>query len=129
MASHALIEVSKPREAPSLRAPSPGASIVTPMASGLPSRGRYRSPVVLDNSGQPSPLAGRRRALGKPGVDDLAFGLLLVIAAAVGGNLASTVNITVGVLFLASGFVHLFLISGMKPTSWTSVCRTSSSAS
>ncbi|MFF2197609.1 DUF4383 domain-containing protein [Streptomyces sp. NPDC058157] len=40
----------------------------------------------------------------------VAFGLLLVIAAAVGGNLASTVNITVGVLFLASGFVHLFLI-------------------
>ncbi|MEV7444603.1 DUF4383 domain-containing protein [Streptomyces sp. NPDC091204] len=38
------------------------------------------------------------------------FGLLLVVASAVGGNLASTVNITVGVLFVVSGFVHLFLI-------------------
>ncbi|MFJ2592371.1 DUF4383 domain-containing protein [Streptomyces erythrochromogenes] len=38
------------------------------------------------------------------------FGLLLVIAAAIGGNLASTVNVVVGVLFVASGFVHLFLI-------------------
>ncbi|WP_327135336.1 DUF4383 domain-containing protein [Streptomyces sp. NBC_01343] len=40
----------------------------------------------------------------------VAFGLLLIIAAAVGGNLASTVNILVGILFVASGFVHLFLI-------------------
>ncbi|MFB7781122.1 DUF4383 domain-containing protein [Streptomyces vinaceus] len=40
----------------------------------------------------------------------VAFGLLLVVAAAVGGNLASTVNISVGVLFVLSGFVHLFLI-------------------
>ncbi|RSS56321.1 DUF4383 domain-containing protein [Streptomyces sp. WAC07061] len=38
------------------------------------------------------------------------FGLLLVGAAVVGGNLASTVNIAVGVLFVVSGFVHLFLI-------------------
>ncbi|GLX23190.1 MULTISPECIES: DUF4383 domain-containing protein [Streptomyces] len=38
------------------------------------------------------------------------FGLLLIGAATAGGNLASTVNIIVGVLFVASGFVHLFLI-------------------
>ncbi|MFH7595748.1 DUF4383 domain-containing protein [Streptomyces racemochromogenes] len=38
------------------------------------------------------------------------FGLLLIVAAVIGGNLASTVNIVVGVLFVASGFVHLFLI-------------------
>ncbi|MDK9498605.1 DUF4383 domain-containing protein [Streptomyces katrae] len=38
------------------------------------------------------------------------FGLLLIGAAMAGGNLASTVNIIVGVLFVASGFVHLFLI-------------------
>ncbi|MFE2478031.1 DUF4383 domain-containing protein [Streptomyces sp. NPDC059389] len=40
----------------------------------------------------------------------VAFGLLLITAAAVGGNLASTVNILVGILFVASGFVHLLLI-------------------
>ncbi|MFI8497698.1 DUF4383 domain-containing protein [Streptomyces sp. NPDC085524] len=38
------------------------------------------------------------------------FGLLLMAGAAVGGNLASTVNTAVGVIFVASGFVHLFLI-------------------
>ncbi|MFB6613263.1 DUF4383 domain-containing protein [Streptomyces sp. NPDC056367] len=38
------------------------------------------------------------------------FGLLLMAGAAVGGNLASTVNTVVGVIFVASGFVHLFLI-------------------
>ncbi|GAA1588424.1 DUF4383 domain-containing protein [Streptomyces globosus] len=38
------------------------------------------------------------------------FGLLLVVAALIGGNVASSVNIAVGVLFLASGFLHLFLI-------------------
>ncbi|MFC9582102.1 DUF4383 domain-containing protein [Streptomyces yangpuensis] len=37
-------------------------------------------------------------------------GLLLIAAAAVGGNIASSVNITVGALFVLSGFVHLFLI-------------------
>ncbi len=37
-------------------------------------------------------------------------GALLVGAAFVGGNVASTVNITVGCLFVLSGFVHLFLI-------------------
>ncbi|MFE2877711.1 DUF4383 domain-containing protein [Streptomyces roseus] len=38
------------------------------------------------------------------------FGLLLFGAALVGGNVASSVNIAVGVLFVLSGFVHLFLI-------------------
>ncbi|MFF4264562.1 DUF4383 domain-containing protein [Streptomyces virginiae] len=38
------------------------------------------------------------------------FGLLLFVAALFGGNVASTVNIVVGVLFVLSGFVHLFLI-------------------
>ncbi|MEV7415604.1 DUF4383 domain-containing protein [Streptomyces sp. NPDC089919] len=37
-------------------------------------------------------------------------GLLLIVAAFIGGNLASTVNTVVGVLFVLSGFVHLFLI-------------------
>lgn len=37
-------------------------------------------------------------------------GGLLVGAAFVGGNFASTVNITVGCLFVLSGFFHLFLI-------------------
>jgi hypothetical protein len=37
-------------------------------------------------------------------------GLLLVGAAVVGGNVASTVNMTVGVLFLLAGFTHLFLL-------------------
>ncbi|MER7760668.1 DUF4383 domain-containing protein [Streptomyces sp. NPDC097619] len=37
-------------------------------------------------------------------------GLLLLGAAVVGGNLASSVNIVVGVLFVLSGFVHLFLV-------------------
>ncbi|MFD9722352.1 DUF4383 domain-containing protein [Streptomyces sp. NPDC059447] len=38
------------------------------------------------------------------------FGLLLMAGAAIGGNFASTVNTVVGVIFVASGFVHLFLI-------------------
>ncbi|WP_411104165.1 DUF4383 domain-containing protein [Streptomyces sp. cmx-4-9] len=38
------------------------------------------------------------------------FGLLLIGAAIVGGNTASTVNMAVGVTFLVSGFVHLFLV-------------------
>lgn len=37
-------------------------------------------------------------------------GLTLIGAAAVGGNLASTVNMCVGVLFVLSGFVHLFIL-------------------
>ncbi|MDA5285948.1 DUF4383 domain-containing protein [Streptomyces sp. NPDC054904] len=37
-------------------------------------------------------------------------GLLLFVAALIGGNFASTVNIGVGVLFVVSGFVHLFLL-------------------
>ncbi|MFE9931907.1 DUF4383 domain-containing protein [Streptomyces sp. NPDC005533] len=37
-------------------------------------------------------------------------GLLLFVAALIGGNVASSVNIAVGVLFVLSGFVHLFLI-------------------
>ncbi|MCB5164540.1 DUF4383 domain-containing protein [Streptomyces bambusae] len=40
----------------------------------------------------------------------VAVGLLLIVAAVIGGNVASTVNIAVGVLFVLSGFVHLFLI-------------------
>ncbi|OKK17324.1 hypothetical protein AMK16_20920 [Streptomyces sp. CB00455] len=40
----------------------------------------------------------------------LVFGGLLLAAAAIGGNVASTVKMTVGGLFLLSGFVHLFLI-------------------
>ncbi|WP_405656107.1 DUF4383 domain-containing protein [Streptomyces sp. RK9] len=37
-------------------------------------------------------------------------GVALIAAAVVGGNVASTVNIAVGVLFLVSGFVHLFIL-------------------
>lgn len=37
-------------------------------------------------------------------------GLLLFVAALIGGNVASSVNIAVGALFVLSGFVHLFLI-------------------
>ncbi len=37
-------------------------------------------------------------------------GLLLTGAAVVGGNTASTVNMSVGRIFLVSGFVHLFLV-------------------
>ncbi|MFD3329770.1 DUF4383 domain-containing protein [Streptomyces sp. NPDC058701] len=40
----------------------------------------------------------------------IVVGALLVGAAFIGGNVASTVNITVGCLFVLSGFVHLFLI-------------------
>ncbi|MFF9279832.1 DUF4383 domain-containing protein [Streptomyces griseosporeus] len=38
------------------------------------------------------------------------FGLLLLVAAAIGGNLASTVNIVVGALFVLSGFAHTFVL-------------------
>ncbi|WJV44122.1 DUF4383 domain-containing protein [Streptomyces flavofungini] len=37
-------------------------------------------------------------------------GVVLIAAAGIGGNVASTVNIAVGVLFLVSGFVHLFVL-------------------
>lgn len=37
-------------------------------------------------------------------------GLALIAAAVIGGNVASTVDMTVGVLFLVSGFVHLFIL-------------------
>ncbi|MEU6897488.1 DUF4383 domain-containing protein [Streptomyces virginiae] len=40
----------------------------------------------------------------------VAFGLLLFVAALIGGNFASTVNIIVGGLFILSGFAHLALI-------------------
>ncbi|MFF0746940.1 DUF4383 domain-containing protein [Streptomyces sp. NPDC004111] len=43
-------------------------------------------------------------------------GLLLVGAAIVGGNFASNVNMTIGVLFLLSGFVHLFILD--KPANF-----------
>lgn len=37
-------------------------------------------------------------------------GALLVAGAVVGGNVASTLNMTVGALFLLSGFVHIFIL-------------------
>jgi hypothetical protein len=37
-------------------------------------------------------------------------GLLLIAGAVIGGNLASTLNMTVGTLFLLSGFVHIFIL-------------------
>ncbi|MFJ5712599.1 DUF4383 domain-containing protein [Streptomyces sp. NPDC093105] len=37
-------------------------------------------------------------------------GLVLLVGAAVGGNAASTLNLTVGGLFLVSGFYHLFVL-------------------
>lgn len=37
-------------------------------------------------------------------------GTLLIIGAVVGGNFASTLNITVGALFVLSGFVHLMVL-------------------
>ncbi|MBC9715203.1 DUF4383 domain-containing protein [Streptomyces sp. TRM66268-LWL] len=43
-------------------------------------------------------------------------GLTLVVAAVIGGNVASTVNMVVGVLFVLSGFVHLFVLD--KPANF-----------
>lgn len=40
----------------------------------------------------------------------LLVGALLIAGAAVGGNVASTVNMTIGSLFLLSGFIHLFIL-------------------
>ncbi|MFZ4278401.1 DUF4383 domain-containing protein, partial [Streptomyces rhizosphaericola] len=37
-------------------------------------------------------------------------GLVLMAGAVIGGNVASTVNMTVGTLFLLSGFVHIFIL-------------------
>lgn len=37
-------------------------------------------------------------------------GMLLIAGAAVGGNVASTLNMTIGTLFLLSGFAHLFVL-------------------
>ncbi|MEW2528428.1 DUF4383 domain-containing protein [Streptomyces sp. NPDC047071] len=37
-------------------------------------------------------------------------GAVLITGAVIGGNLASTLNMTVGTLFLLSGFVHLFIL-------------------
>ncbi|AWL89717.1 hypothetical protein AMK14_26705 [Streptomyces sp. TSRI0445] len=37
-------------------------------------------------------------------------GLVLLAGAAVGGNFASTLNMTVGALFILSGFYHLFVL-------------------
>ncbi|MFC9034236.1 DUF4383 domain-containing protein [Streptomyces arboris] len=37
-------------------------------------------------------------------------GLVLIAGAVIGGNVASMVNMTVGVLFLLSGFVHIFIL-------------------
>jgi hypothetical protein len=38
------------------------------------------------------------------------FGAILVAGAVIGGNVSSTVNATVGILFIGSGFVNLFLL-------------------
>jgi hypothetical protein len=38
------------------------------------------------------------------------FGLLLVAGAVIGGNIASTLDIVVGSLFLLSGFAHTFIL-------------------
>ncbi|MFF8835951.1 DUF4383 domain-containing protein [Streptomyces sp. NPDC015130] len=43
-------------------------------------------------------------------VISLVVGLILLVAAAVGGNVASTVNMVVGGSFLLSGFYHLFVL-------------------
>ncbi|MFG2834292.1 DUF4383 domain-containing protein [Streptomyces zaomyceticus] len=43
-------------------------------------------------------------------VVSLVVGLVLLVAAAVGGNVASTVNMVVGGSFLLSGFYHLFVL-------------------
>ncbi|MFF3886179.1 DUF4383 domain-containing protein [Streptomyces sp. NPDC001914] len=37
-------------------------------------------------------------------------GVVLIAGAVVGGNIASTLNMTVGTLFLLSGFVHVFIL-------------------
>ncbi|MEU6389757.1 DUF4383 domain-containing protein [Streptomyces sp. NPDC046939] len=37
-------------------------------------------------------------------------GLVLIAGGVIGGNVASTINMAVGTLFLLSGFVHIFLL-------------------
>ncbi|MFE9122249.1 DUF4383 domain-containing protein [Streptomyces sp. NPDC007172] len=44
------------------------------------------------------------------------FGLVLIAGAIVGGNVASTVNMSVGALFLLSGFAHIFILD--KPANF-----------
>lgn len=43
-------------------------------------------------------------------VISLVVGLALIGGAVVGGNFASTLNMTVGALFLLSGFAHIFIL-------------------
>ncbi|MGW0971307.1 DUF4383 domain-containing protein [Streptomyces sp. NPDC002516] len=43
-------------------------------------------------------------------VISVTVGLVLIAGAAIGGNVASTLNMTVGTLFLLSGFVHVFIL-------------------
>ncbi|WP_329282443.1 DUF4383 domain-containing protein [Streptomyces sp. NBC_01451] len=43
-------------------------------------------------------------------VISVVVGLVLIAGGIVGGNLASTLNMVVGTLFLLSGFVHLFIL-------------------
>ncbi|MFD3680334.1 DUF4383 domain-containing protein [Streptomyces sp. NPDC058613] len=43
-------------------------------------------------------------------VISVAVGLALAAGAFIGGNFASTLNITVGALFLISGFAHIFIL-------------------
>lgn len=38
------------------------------------------------------------------------FGAVLIVGAVLGGNVASTLNMAVGTLFLLSGFVHVFIL-------------------
>ncbi|MFE2534746.1 DUF4383 domain-containing protein [Streptomyces sp. NPDC059371] len=40
----------------------------------------------------------------------VAVGLMLIAGAVIGGNVASTLNMAVGTLFLLSGFVHIFIL-------------------
>ncbi|MFF3976252.1 DUF4383 domain-containing protein [Streptomyces sp. NPDC055808] len=44
------------------------------------------------------------------------FGLVLIAGAIVGGNVASTVNMSVGTLFLLSGYAHIFILD--KPANF-----------
>ncbi|MEV6726757.1 DUF4383 domain-containing protein [Streptomyces xanthochromogenes] len=44
------------------------------------------------------------------------FGLVLIVGAIVGGNAASSINMSVGALFLLSGFAHIFILD--KPANF-----------
>ncbi|OQR65300.1 DUF4383 domain-containing protein [Streptomyces maremycinicus] len=61
----------------------------------------------FDTDGQP--LAGMSTN-GVLSLISVVVGLLLIGGAIVGGNFASTLNMTVGTLFLLSGFVHVFVL-------------------